>query len=279
MNSLRAFEAAARLCSFSAAADELGVTAGAISQHIRTLENWTETPLFERRAQGVVLTSEGRRLLPDFTQAFDAMGQAVRGLRGLSKDRTVSIAALPSVAQLWLQPRLGLLRAALPGVSVSVAALETPPNLDRELFDLTFYMRDPADCTNGITLARDTLAPVCSPTLAARLSQPRDLEDETLLHDEVWAADWSVWANATGTPLSRLDAGPRFSLYAMAVAEAKEGAGVLIGHSALITAALDSGELVQPFGQSVASPFCLVAEVADGPEADAIRAALGSLTV
>jgi len=268
---LRAFEAAARLSSFSAAADELGVTAGAISQHIRTLEDWTAVPLFERRSQGVRLSSAGRRLQPDFTRAFDAMGAAVRNLRGQSANRTVTIAALPSVAQLWVQPRLGLLRAALPDVNLAVTVVETPPNLNRELFDVTIYMRDPADCPQGVLLSRDFLTPVCSPALAERLHQPTDLNTATLLHDEAWSDDWRRWASSAGVHLERIDDGPRFSLYSMAIAEAKAGAGVLIGHTALHALLLKSGELVQPFQREAPNNNSLIAEVAAGPNADALR--------
>lgn len=275
LNSLRAFEAAARLGSFVAAADELGVTAGAISQHIRSLEDWTAVPLFERRSHGVRLTPQGNSLLPDFTRAFDAMGQAVRGLRGLSADRVVTIAALPSVAQLWLQPRLGQLRAALPGINVSVTVLENPPNLDRELFDVTLYMRDPIEA--GIVLAADRLTPVCSPAVAAQLKALPDINSHTLLHDGVWAADWATWAAATGVPVHRPDEGPRFSLYAMAVAEAKAGAGVLIGHTALLADALRCGDLVQPFDDAVPSTKCLIGVVAAGPHSDVLSHALKSL--
>ena len=277
LNALRAFEAAARLGGFSAAADELCVTAGAISQHIRTLEDWTGQPLFERRSHGVRLTDEGRRLLPQFTQAFDAIGAAVRGLRDLSKDRIVTIAALPSVAQLWLQPRLGKFRAALEGANLSVTVAEFPPNLDRDLFDLSLYMREPKDSKDGIVLAQDTLTPMCAPDLAANLSKPDHLVDHTLLHDEVWADDWPRWVNETGVTLSRPEDGPRFSLYSMAVEEAKAGAGVLIGHTALLDSALANGTLVMPFAASLKSRSALIADIATGPFEHTLRALLNDL--
>ncbi|MEN8841128.1 MAG: LysR family transcriptional regulator [Octadecabacter sp.] len=277
LNALRAFEAAARLGGFSAAADELCVTAGAISQHIRSLEDWTGQPLFERRSHGVQLTAEGRHLLPQLTHAFDAIGTAVRGLRDLSQDRIVTIAALPSVAQLWLQPRLGLFREALGGVNLSVTVAETPPNLDRELFDLSLYMREPDARDGGIVLVYDSLIPVCAPDVAARLSTPADLAGQTLLHDEVWANDWPRWANAAGVTLTRPEDGPRFSLYSMAIEEAKASAGVLIGHTALLDGAVADGSLVMPFKETIKSPSALVADVARGPFENTLRTLLTTL--
>lgn len=265
LNALRAFEAAARLGGFAAAAEELGVSPGAVSQHIRTLEDWTGTPLFDRRSQGVRLTEAGRKLRPTLTHAFDMLGMAVRDLRALRPQAVLHIAALPSIAQLWLQPRLPSLRAALPGVSLSVSAIETPPTLSRDLFDLTLYMRDPDTAPTGLRVAPDALVPVCAPELAARLQNPADLSGETLLHDESWIQDWPTWAESTGTTLPNAADGPRFSLYAMAVAEAKTGAGVLIGHEALLAPALADGSLVAPFPARVPARAALMAELAPGP--------------
>ena len=100
LNALRAFEAAIRLGGFAQAADELCVTPGAISQHIKALEDWAEAPLFERRSQGVVPTEFGLSLAEPFATAFDSIGQAVRHLRSGAQQETIHIAALPSVAQL-----------------------------------------------------------------------------------------------------------------------------------------------------------------------------------
>jgi len=273
LNSLRAFESAARLGSFSAAADELNVTAGAISQHIRTIEEWAGLPLFERRPQGVRLSTEGRRLLPKFTEAFDSMGLAIRSLRDLSPSRSMSIVALPSVAQLWLQPRLHLFRTAHPETTLSVTVSETPPNLERDLYDLSLFMRDPNE--GGIVLAQDSLAPVCSPDLGVITSA--DIAKHRLLHDEVWGQDWANWVQATDMSVDHPEDGPRFSLYSMAVEEAKAGTGILIGHTALLDRELESGTLIQPFKTQVPCRDALVAEIADGPFADTINSVIQGL--
>ena len=115
LTALRAFEAAARHESFPRAAEELGVTPGAIAQQIKKLEGWLGVQLFGRHAQGVSLTPEAARALPALTQGFDTLGQAVQGLRQGAATTTVRIAALPAVAQLWLSPRLSALRAQVPG--------------------------------------------------------------------------------------------------------------------------------------------------------------------
>ena len=106
LNSLRAFESAARHESFADAAMELSVTPGAIAQQVKALETWTGKKLFKRHSQGVELTTLGASTLSDFTTAFDALGEAVIKLRANAVPQEIRIAALPSIAQLWLSPKL-----------------------------------------------------------------------------------------------------------------------------------------------------------------------------
>ena len=264
LNALRAFEAAARLGGFAAAAEELCVTPGAISQHVKALEDWAGAPLFERRSQGVALTPFGSSAAPELTAAFDAMGAAVRNLRARSARSEVNIAALPAVAQLWLSPRLPAIRAALPDVAVSVAALEAPPNLLREPFDLCIFYGEPTGAPGERVIADDVIFPVCAPEIAARLASPEDLKGETLLSDSAWASDWARWSAAAGGPDIAARTGPTFSLYSLAVEEAANGAGVLIGHEALVRARLKDGGLRAPFATRVRTGEALILTGAPG---------------
>ncbi|WP_273498318.1 LysR family transcriptional regulator [Lentibacter algarum] len=261
LNALRAFEAAARLGSFAAAAEELSVTAGAISQHIKQIEGWAGTTLFVRRAQGVALTSAGRTLLAPLTLAFDNISDATSLLRTLSPKPTLNIATLPSIAQLWLQPRLAQVRAALGATSLSVYALETPPDMRRAPFDCSLFLQKPTGSTQETVLAQDSLLPVCAPSVAARLKAPQDLANETLLYDESWHDDWPIWTKAHGLSLPPSQDLARYSLYALAVADARAGFGVLMGHMPLVQNALDTGELVAPFNMPLTSDKALVLQL------------------
>ena len=262
LNALRAFEAAARLGGFTPAADELCVTPGAISQHIKSLEGWAGAPLFERRSQGVSLTELGQSVATEFTTAFDAIGDAVRSLRTGAAQSTINIAALPSIAQLWLSPKLPAIRTALSGHNISVAALETPPNLTREMFDISIFLGTPADHSTKNVLKSDVIYPVCSPEIAQRLKTLTDLQHETWLYDALWADDWALWINQTASNRIAPRSGPRFSLYSIAIEEAKNGAGVLIGHEILIEPLLKSGALVAPFKSKAETGKSLVLEYA-----------------
>lgn len=248
LNALRAFETAARLGSFVAAAQELSVTPGAISQHVKTLESWAGVALFRRNPQGVELTAEGRSLSGPFSDAFAALAEATHALRNLHPNPVIHIAALPSIAQLWLPKRLAQLRAAFPDLTFSVTALETPPPLTRDLFDLSLFFAMPEDSSDHIILSDDHLFPVCAPNLL-KSGQAPDLASARILIDRTWKQDWATWSAATGATAPDLGTSAEYSLYSLAVAEAIAGAGVLMGHSCLIDPALGDGSLV-PFGDA-----------------------------
>lgn len=246
LNALRALEAAARHGSFAAAAEELSVTPGAISQQIKSVEEWAGTSLFERRAHGVALTAAGAAVAPGLAEAFDAIGAATNALRSFGPRPTLHIATLPSVAQLWLQSRLARLRDCLPHHIITVTALEAPPDLARGLFDCSLFFAQSHAC--GIVLAEDRLFPVCTPAIAERLAHPEDVLDETLIIDDSWSTDWPDWLARFDLSIPSRTRTLHHSLYALALAEAQAGQGVLIGHAPLVAAALDAGDLVRPFG-------------------------------
>ncbi len=267
MNALRAFEAAARLGGFARAGDELCVTPGAVAQQVKALEAWCGAPLFERHAQGVVLSRVGAQVLPELSTAFDAMGAAVNVLRQAAGPNRLHVAALPAVAQLWLSPLLPEIRVALPEVEVSITALEQPPNMAREPFDLNVFY----GAGDGVRIAQDRIFPVCAPDVAARLQDVSDLALVPCLSDAVWDQDWAIWLTAQGQA-PRIS-GAVYSLYALAVEEAVHGAGVLMGHQALVQRHLDRGALVAPFGvQGVALPRWLQMAVKGGAASPPLQA-------
>ncbi|WP_424985524.1 LysR family transcriptional regulator [Microbulbifer sp. S227A] len=247
LTALRAFEAAARLGGFAAAAEELHVSPGAISAHIKAIETELGAALFARSARGVRLTPLGQRALPHFAEAFDGLGDAVQRLRADAAPGVVHIAALPAIAQFWLSPRLPALRAAAPEIQISITALEQPPNLKRVPYDLClFHSRG-----EGETVAEDALLPVCAPAMAARMARPGDMADLPCLTDTGWPDDWRTWIDTALPDAGFTPRGPLFSLYSLAVEETVNGAGILMGHTALIAPYLASGKLVAPFDMTV----------------------------
>ncbi|KIC23404.1 MULTISPECIES: LysR family transcriptional regulator [unclassified Leisingera] len=250
LTALRAFEAAARLGGFSAAAQELGVTPGAVSAQIKSLEDALQAQLFHRRPKQVTLTPIGARVLPEFSAAFDQLNAATRTLREEAQPCTVHIATLPAIAQFWLSPRLPALRAAMPEMVVSVTATEEPPNLKRTPYDLCLFFGG----GQGEVIDQDVIFPVCAPALAEQLRTPADLQNVPCLSDAVWVQDWEYWLQAACPGETLHLRGPEYSLYSLAVEETVNGAGVLIGHQALVAPLLDSGKLVAPFAVKAELP-------------------------
>ncbi len=216
-----------------------------MTAHVKALEDRLGAALFQRHAKGVRLTPLGMEAAGMFTEAFDLMTKAEAAMREKAAPQVVHIATLPAIAQLWLSPRLPKLRAAAPEISVSITALEAPPNLKRSLHDLSLF---PAD-RGGVLVAKDELFPVCSPTLAFRLHRIEDLGAVPCLSDSAWDTDWQRWLLAVG--VNAVVRGPIFSLYALAVEEAVNGAGVLMGHGPLVAAHLERGTLIAPFPHRV----------------------------
>ena len=146
------------------------------------------------------------------------------------------------------------MRLAAPEITVSITALEASPDLKRAPYDLNLFFRPEGE---GSAVARDEIFPVCAPALAARLTRPEDLSDVPCLTDTTWAEDWDIWASTVLPDRGFAPKGPVFSLYALAVEEAVNGAGVLMGHAPLVQAHLDAGTLVAPFPQRVTTGLAL----------------------
>lgn len=275
LNALRAFEAAARLGGFAAAAEELSVTPGAVAQQVKALEAHLGAELFHRRAQGVALTALGRRAAAEFSDAFDQLGAAMQAVRSAARPEEARIAALPAIAQLWLSPRLPAIRAAHLGAAISVVALERPPDLRREDFDMAIFFAPAPGAARVIEGPEAEATPVCAPALAASLRDEADLAHVARLTDAAWAGDWDRWKPG-GPPA----AGAVFSLYALAVEEAANGAGVLIGRTPLVDRRLADGSLVAPFSRRVPLgerlTVSLASEAGAAPLAEAVADALAA---
>ena len=252
LNALRAFEAATRLGSFSRAAEEIGVTQGAIAQQVRHLEAFLGLTLFRRLPQGVALTEAAQEARPRLSAAFDALALTVQELKASHAGRALAIAALPCLAQLWLSPRLPALQQDFPGLPISISAMEEPPAGRHDNFDLAlFYLAAPP--ADALALDEDSLFPVCAPALARNLQTPADLAGQVLLHDAVWRSDWARWLRHAGVGGIDAGRGPSYSLYALALDAVLGGAGILIGRRSLVAPYLADGRLVAPFADELRS--------------------------
>ena len=276
LTALRAFEAAARRGGMARAAQELSVTPGAVAQQIKILEDWAGAALFERHARGVTLTPLGAQVAAEFSRAFDQIAGAVQSLRVAARPDVVRIATLPSLAQLWLSPRMPRLRRLFQGARISITALEKMPDLLRDGFDLALFL-EPLENCKGVPLARDRIFPVCAPAEAVRIRKPSDLGQRIWLKDSTWADDWALWQKGAGVDLKGEPDALWFSLYALALAEAENGAGLLMGHELLCAEALGADRLVAPLAMPVETGFVLSANLRAGEDRQLVKGIVADL--
>lgn len=250
LNWLRAFEAAARLGSFAAAAAELNVTPSAISQHVRALELRLAKDLFDRHANGVRLTDSGRRYAEDLGRAFALIDEATDKLAGRGAREMLVVHVPTSFASQWIAPRLDLFRASHPTIDLRLTALDQGQGkVDAEIR----YGWGNWPKQEAVLLLREEIFPVCAPKLAANLVSPSDLQASDLLHVPGYAEDWDAWLACAGVSDIDTAAGASFDQSIMAIRAAIEGKGVLLGRSALVEQELSTGLLVAPFNERLHS--------------------------
>jgi LysR family glycine cleavage system transcriptional activator len=264
LNSLRAFEAAARHLSFTKAAEELHVTPAAISHQIKALEEQLGVPLFRRLTRALRLTEAGQAALPPMRDGFDKLADAVDLLRAHEESGAITVSLDPSFAAKWLVPRLDRFRSAHPDVDVRLDATEKLVDFQRDNVDLAIrYGGGIYPGLDSKRLFSQEIFPVCSPKLLegpAPLEKPDELRRHTLLHldwdlEDVTAANWRMWLLAAGIHDIDFTRGPVFSMTSLALQAAIEGQGVALASSVLAGDDLAAGRLVMPFDLSVCDPL------------------------
>ncbi len=185
LNALKAFEASGRHLNFSRAAEELGVTQGAVAQHVRSLEELLNIKLFDRKHRGLSLTDEGRKYLTPIRRAFDMMAEATANLS--PQDVVATISTTPSFATRWLVPRLGAFARDHPEIRLRLDASNALANFQTDGVDIAVRQGKPPFGPGLIAeplFAADLIA-VCHPDLAleGRIRSPADLLGHTLLED------------------------------------------------------------------------------------------------
>lgn len=252
LNPLRAFEAAGRLKSIRKAAEELSVTAGAVSRQVQILETYLGVPLFRREARAAILTAAGEQYLAEITAHLDGIREAtlkLTGVRGRSRD-VLKVRAYITFAMKWLIPRLSSFHDANPATEVRITASLEAVDFEHEDVDCAIRLGDGnwPHCEVDKLVANE-LVPVCSPDYRreAKLKSPSDLAGRTLLHSLARPDDWMHWLNAVG--LTGIDpfAGLKYQSSVMVYQAAIEGQGIAIAQKFLVEDDLRRRRLVQPF--------------------------------
>lgn len=251
LNRLRAFESAARLGSFAAAAAELSVTAAAVSQKVRSLEDGLGFKLFRRHANTLELTEQGRAYQPGLRDAFEAINRLTEQVRAMRAGPVLTVGVAPALALHWLIPRLPAFNKLHTDTEVRIATggLMNP-------------LRDDWTCTvrrgegnwpgyDAEELFPSTLVAVCTPKVASQLRRLQDLRKVTGIVVGHLGEQWTWWSRAMGSksPL-RFGSEVSFGSSSMAVQAALDGIGVAVAQIHYVADALAAKRLIAPFGIS-----------------------------
>lgn len=253
LTALRAFDAAARHMSFTAAAEELSVTPAALSFQIKNLEEYLGAPLFIRLNRAVELTPVGRTLAPGVASAFEGLGQSWQKARQSIAIKRLTVTAGPAFMAKWIAPRLGSFSRAHPEVELLFSASLALLDFTRDNIDLAVSFGLPSDNPNYFEehLLDEWVLPVARPEIAARLKKPEDLLKENLIRDESLPflkspPDWRVWFKKAGVDAGTISA-TTFNQADHAIDMALQGTGVAFGRYSVAYSALETGALIAPF--------------------------------
>lgn len=252
LNALRAFEAAARHESFSAAAAELHVTHGAVSHQIKALEDWLGIALFRRLTRAVRLTEAGGAYATVIENAFNQIDAATAGLIEPNVEAPLHVATTAAFAVRWLGPRLGRLWQACPDLDLRLHELawRAEVSFDAPQMDLAVRVGEVEETgIESVPLMAGTIAPMCSPILlsgGSPLECTRDLRQHKLLHGADYAA-WQDWFEQAGLDGRDAARGPVFDDTNLIYSAALSGQGVGLLHTALTREERAAGQLVQLF--------------------------------
>lgn len=250
LNALRAFEAAARHLNITRAAQELCVSQGAVSHQITALEQKLGVMLFRRQSRGLLLTDEGRALVPVLSDMFDRIGSMLDLYTDGKLRSVITISVVGSFAIGWLFDRLDDFTQKYPHIDVRIQTNNNVPDLIGDGLDFAIRFGDGAwHSTHSEKIMDAPLTPLCAPATASRLSAPDALLGESLLRS-YRADEWPRWftaAQLTPPPIK----GPIFDNSALMVAAAIAGHGIALAPAILFEKELRTGRLVQPFALEV----------------------------
>lgn len=260
--SLLPFEAAARLLSFSRAAEELNLTQAAVSRQIRALEEDLGIALFQRRNRAVFLTDAGRELNLTLGNALRDVASTADRLRGVAGKNEVVLLCQPCEAFHWLMPRLSDFHQQYPEIELKMVTWANPLTDFQGYFDVAMQSSNRDHGLHPLLFtAADEVFPVCSPGYLDKHLKGRalpialdELHHHTLLHHDAQPAyqlEWDTWLATFGHEVPRKARGLSFDSYSLMLHAAVEGHGLAMGWRRTSQRMLDSGVLVAPFSQGV----------------------------
>lgn len=242
LNALRAFDASGRHLNFRAAAEELGVTQGAVAQHVRALEADLGLPLFDRLPRGLAFTSQGRSYHAHITAAFDDLRNATRTLRPAPSQVLISVT--PTFASKWLIPNLPDLAETHPQIDLRILATESVSSFHSDGIDLAVRQGQPpfGSAVTATLLFKQHIIAVAAPIACGEAGGRADLVRLPQIHDA--HNHWPDFLDHAGLA-SESDRTLRLNQTALAIDAARAGQGVALVSHFLVEPDLQAGHLVQ----------------------------------
>ncbi len=256
LETLHAFDVAARTGSFSSAAETLNVTHGAVSRQIAKLEDWLGFKVFERGARGVALTIEGNRLFLRTSEAFALIADNTDRWTEPRGGAVVRLATIPSICGLWLIPRLARLEAGPSPLRILLEVDKRQSELIDEGIDLAVRCgRGRIPRRISLQLFEEYCFPIASPGLAARIGEDSAgrLLQFPLIHDSD-ASGWRAWLGAEGMDYRPRPQDRRFEDYNLVLDAAEHGLGIALARPPLTEERLRSGRIVAVDARQVLNP-------------------------
>lgn len=252
---LRAFEAAARHQNFSRAADETHVTHGAVSHQVRALEQDLGVALFTRHGKRLTITPQGVRFAQVVRHALQDIADATQELREETRQKRLTVSAIPSFAARWLAPRLGKFIDQNPDTELVLQSSGQLHDLARDGIDVG--IRFGQGQYPGLVVERlmgDYYYPVASPGYnQGRLpTSPQQLKPAQLLRSD---EPWLPWFQAANLKLAEPTGGLRFQDLSLLIRSAMDGDGIALVRHVVVTQEIAAGELVRLFDVAVKSPW------------------------
>ncbi|MCL1093169.1 LysR substrate-binding domain-containing protein [Shewanella kaireitica] len=256
LNSLRAFESAARLMSFTLASKELFVTHGAISKQVKILEEYVGLPLFIRQHRSLRLTDEGEMYFVSIQSALQTINSASADLMIQPlQAQTLAINVLPSLTISWLIPRMEQFKSRFPHLYVDLSIGDFDVDFSSAKYDIAVRSATSAPKgANVMKLMDEDLCLVCSPEMSLQLSSLEAINQMTLLKHTTRPDLWNVWAEDVGIKLTTENKFGVEHFYMLSQAAAS-GMGVALIPRFFIEDELASGKLVIPFDAKFTSPY------------------------
>jgi len=251
---LRAFIAVAHTGSLTGAAQELGVTHGAVSRRIQTLQAWIGTALFSRHGRGMRLTLTGEHLVRRTERSLGTLAAFTAELRAVRDTRAVRVTCLPSFARLWLLPNVPRLQGEPHDLFVQVSTEHRIVELGSEADVAIRFGSGRWPGTRAHLLFAETIFPVAAPAVAKRLArrQPDSFLRECLIHDSD-GSDWRAWLKAAEVKASPTGPERTFVDHDTALQAARNGLGVALARMPLDKAVLEDESFVRLAGPSMKS--------------------------